>query len=171
MLAGLRSLVPELAESMPSYSTPPSYSPPCASLFRYNVLDAPGHKDFIPNMISGTAQADIALLVINSTTGEFETGFNQGGQTREHALLLRSLGVPKVLVVVNKLDTVEWNQARYDELVGKLGQFLQKHIGFDEVLFIPASGLLGTNLVESATRGHPLNNWYNGPSLLEALGE
>lgn len=70
------------------------------------ILDAPGHKDFVPNMISGAAQADCALLVVDSSNGEFEAGFSRGGQTREHLVLVRSLGVQQVIIALNKLDMV-----------------------------------------------------------------
>lgn len=73
------------------------------------LLDAPGHKDFIPNMITGAAQADVALLVVDATRGEFETGFESGGQTREHALLVRSLGQFFMLVVLELSYILRWN--------------------------------------------------------------
>ncbi|KAI1730807.1 elongation factor tu GTP binding domain-containing protein [Ditylenchus destructor] len=135
----------------------------------YFVLDSPGHKDFIPNMITGASQADAAILVINATTGEFETGFDQGGQTREHALLLRSLGVSKIVVAINKLDTVNWSQERFNEIKQALSGFLHKQAGFDSVEYVPVSGLLGANIMSTPPKDHPLLEWYKGPSLIQAL--
>ncbi len=109
------------------------------------LLDAPGHRDFIPNMISGAyqvrkllapskervhcfnihLQADVAVMVVNATRGEFEAGFDSGGQTREHAVLVRSLGVSQLIVAVNKLDTVDWSQERFQFIVDKLKQFFK----------------------------------------------
>lgn len=82
---------------------------------RYTILDAPGHKSFVPSMISGAAQADVAVLVISARKGEFETGFEKGGQTREHAMLVKTAGVQKLVVVVNKMDdpTVNWDKERF----------------------------------------------------------
>ncbi|XP_022088685.1 HBS1-like protein isoform X2 [Acanthaster planci] len=133
------------------------------------LLDAPGHKDFIPNMITGAAQADVAIMVVDATRGEFETGFDAGGQTREHALLVRSLGVTQLAVAINKLDTVGWAEERFSEIVGKLGHFL-KQAGFkeSEVQYIPCSGLTGENLKDRATEP-ALTKWYKGPSLVERI--
>ena len=95
----------------------------------------------------------MALLVVNATTGEFEAGFHAGGQTREHALLVRSLGVSQLIVAVNKLDTVDWSEERFDEIVALLGKFLRTQVGFKtestDVKFVPVSGLTGANLVDA----------------------
>ncbi|CAI5439872.1 unnamed protein product [Caenorhabditis angaria] len=132
---------------------------------RICLLDAPGHKDFISNMITGTSQADAAILVINGTRGEFETGFENGGQTKEHALLLRSLGVTQLIVAVNKLDTVDWSRDRFEEIKNNLSVFLTKQAGFANPRFIPVSGLSGENLTKKTTE----IPWFNGPCLLESI--
>jgi len=135
---------------------------------RITLLDAPGHRDFVPNMISGAAQADVSILVVGATTGEFEAGFESDGQTKEHSLLIRSLGVNQLIVAINKLDNAKWSIDRYNEISGKLLPFL-KSIGFKEkgITFIPCSGLTGENLTE---RKEPeLSAWYNGPTLTQAI--
>ena len=135
------------------------------------LLDAPGHRDFIPNMISGAYQADVAILVVNATTGEFEAGFDSGGQTREHALLVRSLGVSQLCVAINKLDTVDWDQARFTHIKEKLRIFLTKQAGFKEtdLSFVPCSGLTGENLGQPPT-SDKLRSWYSsGPTLVEVV--
>ncbi|SCZ96818.1 BZ3500_MvSof-1268-A1-R1_Chr4-1g06751 [Microbotryum saponariae] len=138
---------------------------------RYTILDAPGHKTFVPSMISGAAQADVAVLVISARKGEFETGFEKGGQTREHAMLVKTAGVQKLIVVVNKMDdpTVNWDKARFDEIQGKLTPFL-KGTGYNvktDVQFIPISGFTGANLKEDVDR--KVAPWVEGVSLLNFL--
>ncbi|THG97150.1 hypothetical protein EW026_g4803 [Hermanssonia centrifuga] len=138
---------------------------------RYTILDAPGHKTFVPSMISGAAQADVAILVISARKGEFETGFEKGGQTREHILLVKTAGVTKLVVVINKMDdpTVEWQKSRYDEIKDKLTPFIRSagfHLKTD-VKFIPLSAFTGANLKERMAKS--VCPWWDGPSLLEFL--
>ncbi|KAI8877204.1 hypothetical protein K501DRAFT_298387 [Backusella circina FSU 941] len=136
---------------------------------QFTLLDAPGHRDFIPNMISGTAQADAAILVADASTGGFEAGFDAQGQTKEHAILSRSLGVHQLIVAVNKLDMADWSEARFKEIVSKLGQYLVQ-VGFrkSSLKFIPVSGLTGENLVTKSQI--PELSWYKqGPSLMEQI--
>lgn len=132
----------------------------------FTIIDAPGHRDFIKNMITGTSQADAAILVIASGTGEFEAGFSKDGQTREHALLAFTLGVKQMVVACNKMDSINYSQARYDEIVANVGQYLKK-VGYniEKVRFIPISGWEGDNMIEKSAR----IEWYKGPTLLEAL--
>lgn len=134
------------------------------------LLDAPGHRDFIPNMITGAAQADVAILVVDATRGEFETGFEMGGQTREHTLLVRSLGVSQLAVAINKLDNVSWDEARYNEITAKLRSFLRQ-AGYREsdFTFVPCSGLTGENLIVKPAPDSPLTKWYSGPCLVDVI--
>ncbi|CAN8001923.1 unnamed protein product, partial [Ixodes hexagonus] len=134
------------------------------------LLDAPGHKDFIPNMITGAAQADVAILVVDATRGEFETGFEAGGQTREHTLLVRSLGVSQLAVAINKLDNVSWDEGRYRDITGKLQSFLRQ-AGYREAdfTFVPCSGLTGVNLTEPPSKDEGLAKWYSGPCLVDVI--
>ncbi|PWN53684.1 hypothetical protein IE53DRAFT_408489 [Violaceomyces palustris] len=138
---------------------------------RYTILDAPGHKSYVPHMISGAAQADIAILVISARRGEFETGFERGGQTREHAMLVKTAGVQRLVVVINKMDdsTVNWEKERYDEIVSKLTPFLRS-AGFNpktDLTFVPVSAYSGHNLKEKVPES--LCPWYKGPPLLTFL--
>jgi peptide chain release factor subunit 3 len=119
---------------------------------RYTILDAPGHKNYVPNMIGGAAQADVGVLVISARQGEFEAGFEGQGQTREHATLAKTLGVKQLVVVVNKMDemSVNWSQGRYDEIQKKFLPFL-KSVGynpktgaFTELSTVAVSNCLGS---------------------------
>ncbi|KAF5445471.1 hypothetical protein F2P56_034518 [Juglans regia] len=138
---------------------------------RFTILDAPGHKSYVPNMISGASQADVGVLVISARKGEFETGYERGGQTREHVQLAKTLGVSKLLVVVNKMDdpTVNWSKERYDEIESKMVPFL-KLSGYNvkkDVQFLPISGLLGANLKTRMNKS--ICPWWDGPCFFEAL--
>jgi len=132
------------------------------------IIDAPGHRDFIKNMITGTSQADCAVLVIDSTSGGFEAGISKDGQTREHALLAYTLGVKQMIVAINKMDdkTVKYAQARYEEIKTEVSAYLKK-VGYDpkKVPFIPVSGWVGDNMIEAS----PNMGWWKGGTLLEAL--
>jgi peptide chain release factor subunit 3 len=138
---------------------------------RYTILDAPGHKSYVPNMISGAAQADVGVLVISARKGEFETGFDKGGQTREHAVLAKMQGINKLVVVINKMDdpTVAWAKERFDECTKRLGAFLKGN-GFNpktDLFFIPISAYKGSNLKDRVDK--KVCPWWDGPSLLEYL--
>merc|ERR1712127_714641 len=136
----------------------------------YTIIDAPGHRDFIKNMITGTSQADAAILMIASGRGEFEAGFSSEGQTREHALLAQTMGVREMIVAINRMDdpSVLYKQDRYDEIKGELTTYLKK-VGYNpaKIQFIPISGWHGDNMIDRSTN----MPWYKGPILLDALDE
>ncbi|KAL8704510.1 MAG: hypothetical protein Q9201_002319 [Fulgogasparrea decipioides] len=137
---------------------------------RYTILDAPGHKTFVPSMIGGASQADVGILVISARKGEYETGFEKGGQTREHAILAKTQGVNKLVIAVNKMDdpTVEWSQDRYKECIEKLTLFL-KGIQYskNDITFMPISAQTSLGIKDRVPKN--ICSWYNGPSLLEYL--
>ncbi|PGH09183.1 translation elongation factor Tu [Blastomyces parvus] len=132
----------------------------------FTILDAPGHRDFVPNMIAGASQADFAVLVLDATTGNFESGLR--GQTKEHALLVRSMGVQKMVVAVNKMDAAKWSQDRFDEIRQQISSFLTT-AGFQEknISFVPCSGLRGDNVAQRTQ--DPNASWYTGRTLVEEL--
>ncbi|KAG7141094.1 Eukaryotic peptide chain release factor GTP-binding subunit like protein [Verticillium longisporum] len=138
---------------------------------RYSILDAPGHKTYVPSMIGGASQADVGILVISARKGEYETGFERGGQTREHAMLAKTQGVNKLVVVINKMDdpTVEWSHERYLECTTKLAQFL-KGTGYNlktDVMFMPIAAQQTMGIKTRVPKEKA--PWYDGPSLLEYL--
>jgi len=130
----------------------------------FTLIHAPGHRGFVPNMISGTAQADIAVLVVSARRGEFETGFEKNGQTKEHASLARMMGIKHLVVLVNKMDdhTVNWRQDRFHQCKEAISMWLKK-IGYRNVSFIPCSGITGANIRKKTC------SWYSGPTFFELL--
>lgn len=136
--------------------------------YYFTIIDAPGHRDFVKNMITGASQADAAILVVSARKGEFEAGMSPEGQTREHLILAKTMGIDQLIVAVNKMDASEppWSEQRYKQIVEVLSKFM-KGLGYDpsKIPFIPVSGWTGDNLIERS----PNMPWYNGPTLVEAL--
>jgi len=136
--------------------------------YHCTIIDAPGHRDFIKNMITGTSQADLAVLMISSQAGEFEAGISKEGQTKEHALLAFTLGVKQMIVGINKMDhpTCNWSESRYNDIKTEASLFLKK-TGYnpEKIAFVPFSGWTGDNLIEKTDK----MPWYKGPTLLEAI--
>jgi elongation factor 1-alpha len=136
----------------------------------YTIIDAPGHRDFIKNMITGASQADVAILVVSGKKGEFEVAVGPGGQAREHAYLARTLGVKNLVVAINKMDdqTVKYSEERYKECRKEL-EGLLKTVGFDitKIPFVPTSGWLGDNLSKKSTN----TPWYKGVTVFDALND
>lgn len=132
--------------------------------YHYTVIDAPGHRDFIKNMITGTSQADVALLVVPAD--RFEGAFSKEGQTREHALLAFTLGVRQMIVGINKMDTCEYKQSRFEEIHNEVDGYLKK-VGYntEKIPFVAISGFVGDNMVERSDK----MPWYKGKTLVEAL--
>lgn len=138
--------------------------------YHYTIIDAPGHRDFIKNMITGTSQADCAVLVISSQMGEFEAGIAKEGQTREHALLAYTLGVKKMIVAINKMDhnSVNYSKERFDSIQKEACNFL-KSAGYKPktIPFVPVSGFTGENLIEKSDK----LSWYKGKTLIGTLDD
>ncbi|MCL5877610.1 MAG: translation elongation factor EF-1 subunit alpha [Candidatus Bathyarchaeota archaeon] len=137
---------------------------------KYNmtVIDAPGHRDFIKNMITGASQADAAVLFSSAKKGEFEAGIGAGGQTREHAFLAFTLGIRQLIVAINKMDDaqVNYGKERYEEMKNEISRMI-KMVGYkvEKVNFVPVSGLMGENLIKKSDK----MPWYTGPTLMEAF--
>merc|ERR1712115_695941 len=148
--------------------------------FYVTIIDAPGHRDFIKNMITGTSQADCGVLIIASGVGEFEAGISKNGQTREHALLAYTLGVKQLIVGVNKMDSTDppYSKDRFEEIQKEVSGFIKK-VGYNPaaVAFVPISGWHGDNMLETSTNMSWFKGWKverkegnaSGTTLLEAL--
>merc|ERR1712023_176099 len=150
--------------------------------FKYavTIIDAPGHRDFIKNMITGTSQADCAVLIVAAGVGEFEAGISKNGQTREHALLAFTLGVKQLIIGVNKMDSTEppYSEKRFNEISSEVANYVKK-VGYNpkSVAFVPISGWHGDNMIEASTNMPWYKGWNTerksgkgtGKTLLEAI--
>ncbi|XP_069751801.1 elongation factor 1-alpha 1-like [Narcine bancroftii] len=150
------------------------------SKYYITIIDAPGHRDFIKNMITGTSQADCAVLIVAAGVGEFEAGISKNGQTREHALLAYTLGVKQLIIGINKMDSTEppYSETRYNEIMKEVSTYIKK-IGYNPVAvpFVPISGWNGDNMLERSSKMTWFKGWSinrkndsaSGFTLLEAL--
>uniref|UniRef100_A0A318D5Y0 Translation elongation factor EF-1 subunit alpha n=1 Tax=Kangiella spongicola TaxID=796379 RepID=A0A318D5Y0_9GAMM len=150
------------------------------SKYYITIIDAPGHRDFIKNMITGTSQADCAVLIVAAGVGEFEAGISKNGQTREHALLAYTLGVKQLIIGINKMDSTEppYSESRYNEIMKEVSAYIKK-IGYNPttVAFVPISGWSGDNMLEQSQNMGWFKGWsisrknenITGTTLLEAL--
>ena len=136
------------------------------SKYFYTLIDAPGHRDFIKNMITGASEADAAILVVSVKPGETEAATDPGGQAREHAFLSRTLGVSQIVVALNKMDDSGYSESRYNE-VKEIVEKMLKLVGYNlsKISFIPVSGWKGDNLIKKSEN----MPWYKGPTLGESL--
>ncbi|RLG89555.1 MAG: translation elongation factor EF-1 subunit alpha [Thermoprotei archaeon] len=136
--------------------------------YYFTIIDAPGHRDFVKNMITGASQADAALLVVSAKKGEFEAGMSPEGQTREHIVLAKTMGIDQVVVAISKMDITDppWSEKRFKEIVSIITKFM-KTLGYrmEKVQFVPVSGWTGDNIIESSSN----MPWWKGPTLVEAL--
>ena len=133
---------------------------------RYTLLDAPGHKLYVPNMVEGTAQADIAILLISAKKGEYESGMN--GQTKEHILLAYAFGIKRLIVVINKMDdeSINWNEELYNNIKNDISKYIKKY-KFKTIKFIPISAYKNINVV---TYDETIS-WYKEKSLIDTLDD
>ncbi len=132
----------------------------------FTIIDAPGHADFVKNMITGASQADAAILVVSGKKGEMEVGIAANGQTREHAYLAQTLGVKQLVVAINKADVYDYSEERFNECKQAVGDLL-KSIGFKNVNYIPTSGMAMDNLSKKSDK----LAWYDGPTIIEAIDQ
>ena len=132
----------------------------------FTIIDAPGHADFVKNMITGASQADAAILVVSGKKGEMEVGIAANGQTREHAYLAQTLGVKQLVVAINKADVYDYSEERFNECKESVGDLL-KSIGFKNVNYIPTSGMAMDNLSKKSDK----LAWYDGPTIIEAIDQ
>eukprot|EP01079_Euglenida_sp_SAG-EU17-18_P009230 gene9230-1657_t len=131
------------------------------------MMDAPGHRDCIDNMLVGASQADVALVLIDAAPDAFEAGMR--GQTKEHLLLVKFSGITQVIVAINKMDITQtpWDKDRFEEIRGDITKMLSK-FGYKEgsgLAFVPVAGYPGDNVTRKSTN----MPWWDGPTLLDSL--